>query len=238
MASPGTRPRSRCATGSGCTDATRPLICRLAALLFAVLAVLVPSPATAADSVVVVSSNGWHTGIAIPRGAIGEVDIPELADFPDAAWFEFGWGDAEYYPAPDPTLGMALKAGLLPTAAVIHVIGMPAPPEATFPTMEHVAVPIDPDGLQRLVGYLDATFERHGAVRASPSAPGEYSFSAFYPATGSFHLFNTCNTWVARGLAAAGLPVDSTGVVRAEELMTRVRPLSSSLGDGNPALLR
>ncbi|MDX1423384.1 MAG: hypothetical protein R3322_09610, partial [Kiloniellales bacterium] len=39
--------------------------------------------------------------------------------------------------------------------------------------------------------------------------------------------FNTCNTWTARGLQAAGWPVRAAGVVTAEELMTQVRPLAA-----------
>ncbi|MDE0205085.1 MAG: DUF2459 domain-containing protein, partial [Candidatus Tectomicrobia bacterium] len=41
-----------------------------------------------------VTSNGWHTAIVVPAQALADSGaIPEAADFPDAAFLEFGWGD-------------------------------------------------------------------------------------------------------------------------------------------------
>lgn len=174
-----------------------------------------------------VTSNGWHTGIVVARASLPPGVIPEAADFPIAPYLEFGWGDAEYYPAPRPTLGMALGAALGPNPAIVHMIGLPAHPREVYPNSEVVELGLSPDGFQRLVRYLDATFARDGAERVPASAPGLYSFSLFYAAKGKFHLFNTCNTWTARGLAAAGLPVEVSGVVRAEDLMARLRKIAS-----------
>ncbi len=174
-----------------------------------------------------VTSNGWHTGIAVARASLPSGAVPEAADFPVAPYLEFGWGDAEYYPAPRPTLGMALGAAFGANPAIVHMIGLPAHPRQVFPKSEVVELRLSPDGFQSLVHYLDATFARDGAARIPASAPGLYSFSLFYPATGKFNLFNTCNTWAARGLAAAGVPVDASGVVRAEDLMAQLRKIAA-----------
>jgi uncharacterized protein (TIGR02117 family) len=160
-----------------------------------------------------VVSNGWHTGIVVARAALPVGAVPEATDFPDAPYLEFGWGDAEYYPAPSPTLGMA----------VVHLVGLPAHPRDVFPTAEVVELRLSPAGFQRLVDYLDDTFARGDAERAQASAPGLYRFSLFYPAKGEFHLFNTCNTWTARALEAAGWPVQVSGTLRAEDLMAQIR---------------
>ncbi len=177
---------------------------------------------------VYVTSNGWHSAIVVPRSNLPEGAIPEAADFPDAAYLSFGWGDATYFPARDPTTAMALSAALQPTPAVLHLAGLRAPPGEVFPADEVVELGTTPEGLAALVAYLDATFERDGAARVEAREPGLYSFSLFYPATGEFHLFNTCNTWTARGLRAGGWPVRAAGTVTAEELMVQVRPLASA----------
>ena len=67
-----------------------------------------------------------------------------------------------------------------------------------------------------------------GRVPRAPrlSSPGHYPFSNFYPGTGTFHLLNTCNTWTARGLAAAGLQVRVSGVLQAEALMGQLLALA------------
>ena len=72
-----------------------------------------------------VFSNGWHTSIVLSRDALPPGPIPEAADFPEAAFLEFGWGDREYYPSPRPTMGMALAAALTPTPAVLRSYEFP-----------------------------------------------------------------------------------------------------------------
>ncbi|MEK7245190.1 MAG: DUF2459 domain-containing protein, partial [Pseudomonadota bacterium] len=122
-----------------------------------------------------VTSNGWHTGIVVARATLRPGAVPEIEDFPVAPYLEFGWGDAEYYPAPRPTLGMALGAALGQNPAIVHLIGLPAHPREVYPNSEVVELGLSPDGFQRLIRYLDATFARDGAERIPASAPGLYS---------------------------------------------------------------
>lgn len=179
-----------------------------------------------AQIVVYVMSNGWHSAIAVPRAALPEGAIPEAADFPAADYLSFSWGDATYFPARDPTTAMALSAALQPTPAVLHVAGLTSPPGDVFPADEVVELRTTSAGFAALVAYLDASFDRDGAERVEAREPGLYRFSLFYPATDEFHLFNTCNTWTARGLRAAGWSVRVMGTVTAEDLMAQVRPLA------------
>jgi uncharacterized protein (TIGR02117 family) len=182
------------------------------------------SPLTGVHTVFV-TSNGWHSSIVIGRNALPDGLVLEAADFPDARFLEFGWGDAEYYPAKDPGIGMALAAALAPTPSVVHMAGYALPPARRYPKSEVLALVLDEASLGRLATFIDATFDRGGQARAASSGPGLYSDSLFYPALGEFHLFNTCNTWSARALAAAGLELEAMGTSSAEELMEQLRPL-------------
>ena len=192
-------------------------------LIATILAFAASFPAAATEIYVI--SNGWHTGLVLARGDVPAGRIPEIADFPDAAYLEFGWGDREYYPNPRKTLGMALGAALVPSPAVVHMAGLARPPSEAHPGMDVLAVPLADDGLARVVAALDASFERPAEGPARAIAPGLYGDSLFYPARGSFHLFNTCNTWVAEVLAGAGVAVSPAGVVTADDLMNRLRGL-------------
>ena len=162
-----------------------------------------------------VASNGWHTAIVVPGPALAATGLlPEAADFPGAAFLEFGWGDRVYYPAADKTLGMALAAALAPTPAVMHMAGLAAAPEAGAGRREVVSVALSAAGFRRLAEALAAEFERPSGGRAAPVSRGLYPGSRFYHARGEFHLFNTCNTWTARMLRARAaslspLPVSS-----------------------------
>ncbi len=187
-----------------------------------------PPPPAVATKTIFVTSNGWHSSIVLARADLAPGRIPEAADFAVARYLEFGWGDAEYYPANDPGLGLALSAALVPTQSVVHMAGLPVEPARRYPKAEVVALKLDAEGLARLIDFIDATFRRGGEARAASSGPGLYATSRFYPAVGKFHLLNTCNTWTARALAAGGFEIAEAGITTAEELMEQVR----GLGEG------
>jgi uncharacterized protein (TIGR02117 family) len=183
-----------------------------------------PGGGEAAHTIYVVS-NGWHTGIALAREDLPPGRVPEVADFPDAPFFEFGWGDREYYPTPQPSFAMALDAAMLPSPAVMHLVGLQWPPQQSFPEAEVLAVTLSAAQLDRMIATIAASFDRPAGGRAAAIAPGLYANSRFYPAHGRFHLFNTCNSWTARILAEAGLSLSGSRVIRAEDLMSRLRAL-------------
>ena len=169
-----------------------------------------------------VVSDGWHTAIVIPRAEVKATGLlPEVDDFPDAAFLEFGWGEHVYYPAEETTLGVALRAALLPTPAVMHVAGRARAPEPTYGDVEVLAM--TQGGLRRMVRAIAGEFVRPENGRAEPVSRGLYLGSHFYDAHGAFHLFNTCNTWTARMLRAGGVNLSPSGVITADDLMTRLR---------------
>jgi uncharacterized protein (TIGR02117 family) len=195
----------------------------------AVLGALLLAPAFAlareAAQRIWVASNGWHSGIVLARADVPESVIPEIADFPHARFFEFGWGDAEFYPAREAGAWLALRAAF-PGPAVMHVAGLPDHPARLWPQVTILPFAVDTQGLRRLLVFLRHSFDRAGAGRAEVTARGIYPFSLFYPATGRFHLFNNCNTWTAQALTAMGLGASLGGVNTAEDLISRIRPFA------------
>ncbi len=177
--------------------------------------------------IIYVTSNGWHTGIVLSRDMLPPGPIPETADFPEAAYLEFGWGDREYYPSPQPSMSMALSAALTPTPAVMHLAGLPRPPQEHYREAEVLAMRLSAAALARLITEIDLSFDRPQGGRGEALARGLYRDSWFYPAHGRFHLFNTCNNWTARMLSAAGVGVSLSGVLTAEDLMGRLRNLAN-----------
>jgi uncharacterized protein (TIGR02117 family) len=169
-----------------------------------------------------VVSHGWHTGVVLDRSALAESGLlPEVAHFPDARFLEFGWGDRDFYMTPDKTIWITLKAALAPTSAVMHVAPLDRPPREASRRVVRLA--ISEASLRRLVHGVSASFDRPEGGAAEPIEPGLRPGSRFYLAEGRFHLFNNCNTWTARVLAAAGADISPTGVVTAQTLMRQVR---------------
>ncbi|MEW6039230.1 MAG: DUF2459 domain-containing protein [Pseudomonadota bacterium] len=166
---------------------------------------------------------GWHAGIALRRADIPPGLVPESADFPGADYLELGWGDWDYYQAGDPGLWLLLKAALWPTAAVLHVVGVKGAITDRFGGFEIVRLDVARSRFADLAAFIHASFLRDGAAKAWPIRSGYGRDSFFYPATGKFHIFNTCNTWAARALEAAGYPMGKLLPFTVEQLMARAR---------------
>jgi uncharacterized protein (TIGR02117 family) len=160
-------------------------------------------------------------GLAIRVADIPGGLVPESADFPEADYLELGWGDWDYYQADDPGLWLTLKAGLWPTTSVLHVVGVRGAISDRFGGFEIVRLDVAPGGVAALATFIHRSFARDGAAKVTPVGPGWGRDSLFYPARGTFHMFNTCNTWTARALEAAGYPMGRP--FTADQLMTKVR---------------
>lgn len=163
-------------------------------------------PPEASDSTVAIYlvEHGWHAGIAIRRSDMPAGAWAVQGDFPDAAFLEVGWGDAAYYPHPDPGAGTLLKAGLLPTKSVLHVAAFRRDPVAVFGHRTVIRIPISEAGRDALLAFIRDEHARSDDRSVISVGPGLYGDSWFYAGTTRYHVFNNCNTWVARALRTAG----------------------------------
>jgi uncharacterized protein (TIGR02117 family) len=187
-----------------------------------------------------VVSHGYHTGLALPRGAVlsnaSEAGFPALINvatrFGAYAFIEIGWGEEEFYrqvPTPD-SLGvaMALRALLMPgNRSVLHVVGLGDEPPRAFPASEVVAVRLSEAGFRRMLRAVDATFV---LAERQPQAtgPGLYGPSLFYRANGAFSLLSLCNHWTGRMLTAAGVAGSPVIETIAPGLMWSIRRQAGS----------
>jgi uncharacterized protein (TIGR02117 family) len=138
-----------------------------------------------------VVSHGWHSGIVVERGDLVS-RLPRLG-IGKEGYVEVGWGEERFYPARETTVGMKLRAALWPNASVLQVVPFVGPPRRYFANSEVVEVRTDDAGYAAALAFIAASF-KPDLQRVGPSLYGE---GWFYRAEGSFHLFNTCNTWVA-----------------------------------------
>jgi uncharacterized protein (TIGR02117 family) len=187
---------------------------------------LYPPPAGEAALPVWIVAHGWHAGIAVRASDVPATRWAERRDFPRADYLEVGWGDREYWQAEDPGLGLALNALVLPTPSVVRVIAVDEPLAAAFPGAEIVELRLSRAGFERLLRFVDDTFARGGAPSAPALGPAAWPRSRFYPAHGSYHLFRTSNTWTARVLREAGVPITPAFALTSGGVMRQVRRLS------------
>jgi uncharacterized protein (TIGR02117 family) len=161
---------------------------------------------TADGTEISVCSNGVHTDFVLPA-VTSEMDWS--APFPASDFARpvgvfdhvgIGWGDFDFYRATptwaDFELGTALHAlaGLGPSALHVQYRRAPGPQENCRK-------------LRLDAAHYRALADAILATRAPGSAVFGYGGTdAFYPATGRFSLFKSCNVWVGDRLKAAGLP--------------------------------
>ena len=168
-------------------------------------------------------SHGWHAGIVLRRADIPDNIWPKLENFPDTEYLEVGWGDMDFYQIPDPHLGFILKAALLPTASVLHIVGFNGHVPAYFPFSEIIRIELSSAGFERLSRTIALSFALDKSGNTTSPGPGRYGNSRFYLSRETYHLFNTCNVWTARALRAAGLPITPTTAGSVESLMSQAR---------------
>lgn len=184
------------------------------------VAALLAATTVAADDAKVVwlVNHGWHVGLAVARADVSPAVWPESAEV-GRRYIEVGWGDGEYYPAPETTVGMGLKAAFGSGSSVLHVAGFDAAPAEFFAGSPVMRVTLSARGFEALTRFIASYYVRDASGRAVVAAPGRYGEARFYRATGRYRLLDNSNTWAAKALKAAGCPVDegtmtAGGVVR------------------------
>lgn len=151
-------------------------------------------------------SHGWHVGIAVESSAI-EHKLPEHERMPSAQYLKFGWGDGRYYTDSDAGFWLLLRAAMLPTRSVIHIVGIDMPIDRYFSASDVIKIKISEEGADHFAEFVRDRFRLDDDGEVVFAADGLYSNSAFFNATGRYYLPKTSNTWTARALRQTGYPI-------------------------------
>jgi uncharacterized protein (TIGR02117 family) len=178
---------------------------------------------------VFVLAHRYHTGLAVRARDVTESAWPARRDFPDAEFLVLGWGEREYYPHDDPGVWLALRALFTPSPSTLNVMPITGALTRVFVDSEIIELRLEKTGFQRLVDFVRDTFELDAHGRAIVIPSGLRHQGLFYASPRTFHMFENCNTWIARALQQAGLPVDPENTNTAGALLRQVRPLSPAL---------
>jgi uncharacterized protein (TIGR02117 family) len=149
-------------------------------------------------------SHGWHTGIVMERKDLVALIPPLAGELGEEGYVEVGWGEERFYQARETTVGMALRAVLQPNPSVLQVVPLPRPAREYFPQSELAELRVEEEGYRALAAFVAESFTRTPARDVIRLSPSLYGNGWFYRAEGSFHAFNTCNTWVATAMEKAG----------------------------------
>lgn len=182
-------------------------------------------PASDPGVAVHILNNGFHTDIAVPRLAL-EAGGGPLADASRSVgagdWILIGWGDAKFFvdqsPMEDRILD-GLRAFFRPgNVSVVMLDPETGDPARRFDPESRRTLILSPEAFAGLRGRVQASLVlSEGEPRLSTARNGDGAH--FFASREHFWIGYLCNSWTARVLNAAGLPVRPARSVTAGEVI-------------------
>ena len=162
----------------------------------------------------------WHVGIILSADEYAKTRIEALEDFTNFNFVDIGWGDSAFYQSTgDFDLYLASKAILYPTNSVVRIRGYNYEIEQILEWRDFVfELSLTEIQFNLLCKFIDKSFARNEENQLVIESEQLNGTIKFYSSIHKYHLFNTCNSWVAEALEAAETEIESSNVVTAEEL--------------------
>jgi len=173
---------------------------------------------------VYIMNSGMHTGLIIPVNRISADEISAVELFADYKFIDFGWGDEDYYQTPGANCCLGLKAVALPTSSVVRAQGFSNTPEDVALWTDYtVKFMLTSSDFSKLCDYIDKSFRRDEQNKLMETLRKRNGEIIFFKSVYYYHAFNTCNTWVARGLKSSGIELTTFMVITAGDLFDEIR---------------
>jgi len=196
---------------------------RLSLILAAAL-VGVPISCLGASHVIVVR-RGWHIDVGLPAAELGPRLQFVAADLPGIRYVFFGFGDKHYLESRKKG-SSTLAAALWPGRGIMLVTGIDASPQQGFGAQHVIELTVSERQASAMQDFIVASMVTLNGS-AQVYEPGPYEGSVYFLAVPSYSALHTCNTWASEALRAAGLDVQSAGVLFAGQLWSQARRLQT-----------
>lgn len=168
--------------------------------------------------IVYVVQQELHTGIVFKISEVDTTIWPEAVDFKEFNFIDVGWGNYDFYQAPDNDPLLALKAIAVPTTSVLRVDAFRIQPDAYYGNYKKLRFCLSRRQFDKLCRAISNSFDRDATGEATVTQKA-YGLK-FYLATGKYHAMNTCNTWVAIMFREAGFDNRINGIIIARQLFS------------------
>ncbi len=173
--------------------------------------------------------HGWHTGIVMPTAAIPAHLLPVRRFYDEYEYLELSWGDEDFFKSNEFKVAIFLKAALLPSASVMHVVGFNGQVMDYFPNSDVIRLSLSDRNFLLLCEFISNSFDYGQQGEMENLGPGLYGNSHFYPAHEKYYLPKTCNVWTAKALQQAGYPISPYMLMRAKSLLKQMAEFGERL---------
>jgi uncharacterized protein (TIGR02117 family) len=191
-------------------------------------AAIEPSPPADHSWTILVVRRGWHTDVGFLAAEIAPPLASVRAQFGDAHYLTFGFGDRRYLLART-SRSVDLIGAVWPGDGLILTTALQASAQAAFGAGNVAAIAVSRAQARDAQAFIWQSMRKQGGGALLVGA-GPYRGSGYYAATERYSGLYTCNSWAAQALRAAGLPIRNTGVIFAWQLWRQVLRLAAQSG--------
>lgn len=178
--------------------------------------------------------NNLHTGIVFSVNEKLIDIIPAIKNFSEYNYADIGWGDEDFYQHPDPDILIGAKAILVPTSSVIRIEGKNYEINKIVEWSDFcIKFDLTGEQLAKLCEFINSSFLEDDDKNFIITSRNENNRIIFYKSGLKYHLFNTCNTWIAEAFEKCGFDVSPSDVVTAENLFEELSPFGIILKHEN-----
>jgi uncharacterized protein (TIGR02117 family) len=171
----------------------------------------------------------WHTAITFNTEDMDSLILPEANYFRKAELIDIGWGDEAFYQYPDFDWDLAYQALFYSTPSALRIEGIYIPIQQYFEISEIVIeLKVTNEQLRILLNYIADSVWKDENGRSEILSTQYLNRVYFFKANGNYHLFNTCNTWLARGLKHSGLDIKDD-IILTEQLFNEASKIGKVL---------
>lgn len=171
----------------------------------------------------------WHTAVVFHKVEVDSTMLPEVKYFAGAKLIDIGWGDEAFYQHPDFDWDLAYQALFYSTPSTLRIEGIYLTMQQYFDLSEIVIeLRINKEQLKILMNYITDTVWKDENGKYEILSTQYLNRVYFFKANGNYHLFNTCNTWLAKGLKKAGFDIKDD-IVLTEQLFNEAAEVGTVL---------
>ena len=153
-----------------------------------------------------VMKNYWHTGILLPVDSTTLKHLPALESFKEEQFVDIGFGDRVFYLDPQYDIILAARAIMVPTESTIRIAALAGGLESTIKRSDYaVKIKIKMNELIKLCNYINNSLVIKNNLQPIVIEKRAGGGIIYFEGNQKYHLFNTCNTWVADALNNSGL---------------------------------
>lgn len=171
------------------------------------------------ERTIYIAKNYWHTGVVIPIDKEAVKLLPSLKFFKENNFVDIGMGEKDFYMSPSREILPAAKAILIPTDATIRMAEVPGDTSFLRRISDFlIELKLDNNSFRKLLMFVDSSITKNELGEEIIIEKRAEGSIVFYESPESYHLFNTCNTWLASALKYSGMDIDPNNVITSKEL--------------------